>query len=163
MTGTPSRTATAYDDGPTRHSAAAGAFLHEPTAVPRGYVERKLKAKLRSEEHEAHMRRTSDGRGSKALQSPMSSGSAYVYATDIWSEGHASYPGRSVCLHGERNVNNGCGQAEEVVQAAIGSTPLLRSEECATRGIPSRAREAARSTRDRQKSADSTSCPRTAT
>jgi hypothetical protein len=33
MTGTPSGTATAYDNGKTRCSIVVGAFLHEPTAT----------------------------------------------------------------------------------------------------------------------------------
>jgi len=64
MTRTPSRTATAYGGGTTRHAVAAGA------ATPRGYVGRKLQAKLRSEEHKSHMRRAPDGRGRVAVQNP---------------------------------------------------------------------------------------------
>lgn len=65
MMGTPSRTATACDDGKTRHSVAASAN------TPRGHVGRKLQAKLRSEEYEAHMRQPKGGRGSLAVQSPI--------------------------------------------------------------------------------------------
>lgn len=92
MTGTPSRTATAYDDGITRRSEADSAV------TPRGYVGRKLQAMLRSEEHEVHMRQPKGGRGSLAVQSPKSSGPEVVNATDMWSKSHASYPGRSACL-----------------------------------------------------------------
>ena len=77
MTGTPSRTA---------------------TASPRGGVERKLKAKPRSEEHEPHMRQLHGGREGVGTQSPMSSGLAVVDVADARGEGHVSYPGRSVCL-----------------------------------------------------------------
>ena len=44
MTGTPSRTATAYDGGITRHSVMTR------VTTPRGYVGRKLEAKLRMEQ-----------------------------------------------------------------------------------------------------------------
>ena len=65
MTGTPSRTTTAYDGGETRHCVARN------RATPRGYVGRKLQAKLRSEEHEAHMRQPKGGRGRVVVQSPI--------------------------------------------------------------------------------------------
>ena len=77
MTGTPSRTA---------------------TAVPRGGVGRKLKAKSRPEEHEPHTRRAPTGEGALVPEAQMSSGLACVYAAGEWGEGHASYPGRSVFL-----------------------------------------------------------------
>ena len=63
MTGTPSRTATAHDDGKARRS--------EPEkGTPRGCVGRKLQAKLRSEEHEQHMRLPMVGRGRVMGQNP---------------------------------------------------------------------------------------------
>ena len=77
MTGTPSRTA---------------------TASSRGGVGRKLKAKPRPEVHESHLRRPNGGRGGVGTRSPMSPGSADVYAAGVWGEGHASYPGRSANL-----------------------------------------------------------------
>jgi len=64
MTGTPSRTATAYGGGTTRHSVAGN------TVMPRGYAGRQLQAKLWSEERESHMRRMYDGQGSVAFQNP---------------------------------------------------------------------------------------------
>jgi hypothetical protein len=67
MTGTPSRTTTAHDDGKTRQSVEMG----KPMTTPRGCVGRKLKAKLRSEEHKSHMRQSYDGRGRVAVQSPI--------------------------------------------------------------------------------------------
>ena len=70
MTGTPSGRQLHMDDGTTRHFVVIGAFLHEPLAMPRGYVGRKSKAKLRSEEHESHMRRSTGGRGHVGVQSP---------------------------------------------------------------------------------------------
>ena len=91
MTGTPSRTATAYDGGTPRYSEMAKVI------APRGYVGRKLKAKLRSEAHEAHMRHLHGGRGRVGVQSPkVIRILSDVYVADVWSEGHASYPGRSV-------------------------------------------------------------------
>jgi hypothetical protein len=100
MTGTPSRTATAFDGGLPRHSAGRDTKLALP--APRGFVERKLQAKLRSEEYEAHMRHVYGGRDCLVNQSPMSSGPTGVYAADMWSEGHAPYPGNPVCLLGRR-------------------------------------------------------------
>ena len=64
MTGTPSRTATAYVSGITRYSVTT------EVVAPRGYVGRKLQAKLRSEEHEVHMRHLNGGRGRVGVQSP---------------------------------------------------------------------------------------------
>ena len=64
MTGTPSGTTTACDGGTTRYSDV------RRSASPRGYVGRKLNAKLRSEEHESYMRRSYGGRGRLAVQNP---------------------------------------------------------------------------------------------
>ncbi len=68
--GTPSGTTTAYDNGITRCTFEVGAFLHEPTLKPRGYVGRKLYAKLWSEEHKAYMRQSIDGQGRVEVQNP---------------------------------------------------------------------------------------------
>ena len=95
MTGTPSRTA---------------------RAEPRGTVERKLQAKSRPEEHEAHSRRASDGRGDVRPRSPMSSGSVHVVATGRWDEGHVSYPPRSG--DGGRKASNAQKSAEVKVAAS---------------------------------------------
>jgi hypothetical protein len=93
MTGTPSRTATAYDDGTTRRTVSS------KNDTPRGCVGRQLQAKLRSEEHKSHKRQPRVGRGRPRVQSPkVIRISSVVYVADVWSEGHASYPGRSVCL-----------------------------------------------------------------
>ncbi len=133
MTGTPSRTA---------------------TASPRGGVGRKLKAKLRPEEHEPDTRRSHGGRGSVGARSPMSSGPANVDSAGTWSEGHVSYPGRSACsplehqheqrLRASRRNRPGCRKAH--------ARPV-RAKKRATCCGP-KAREAARPTMDRQKSAD---------
>jgi len=69
MTGTPSGTTTAYEWRDKRHSFTARAYQHEQAVLPRGYVGRKWNAKLRSEEHESHMRRSHGGRGRLAVQS----------------------------------------------------------------------------------------------
>ena len=132
MTGTPSGTTTAYDNGNTRWSFEVGTFLHEPnTAKPRGYVGRKLNAKLRSEEHESHMRRQHDGRGRVGVQSPKVI----------------------------RIISRICGRYVELKSRA------LPREVCLSvwNYRKDQTREAERSTMDRQKSAESISCRRTAT
>ena len=128
MTGTPSRTTTAYDSGKTRCSFEFGTLAREQTEKPRGCVGRKLKAKLRSEEHKPHMRRPKGGRGCLAIRSPKSSGPQVVNAADMWSEGHASYPGRSVCLLGMKGAKEAVGVAVKEVPAGWGDTPRHRSE-----------------------------------
>ena len=77
MTGTPSRTA---------------------RARLQGNVRRKLQAKSRPEEHDAHKRRPYGGREGVDTRSPMSSGPAGVDATGEWEEGHVPYPPRSARL-----------------------------------------------------------------
>jgi hypothetical protein len=129
MTGTPSRTTTAYDGGTKRHSADAGAFLHEPSPTPRGCVGRKLQAKLRSEERESHMRRPYGGRGRLTVQSPKVIRISGRICGGYVERRSRALP-REICLTAHR---------------------MWR-----------RAREAARSTKVRQKSAESISCWRTA-
>ena len=66
------------------------------TALRQRNVGRKLQAKLRPEEHEAHTRRSTGGREGTHTRSPICHPDrSGVYAPGIWSEGHASYPGRS--------------------------------------------------------------------
>jgi hypothetical protein len=74
-----------------------------------------------------------------------------------------SYPGRSVCLPVEPEAKRGNGQAVEEDQAVRGSVTLEQSEQHATLKPGKRAREAERSTMNRQKSAESVSRQRTAT
>ena len=61
MTRTPSRTATANDDG---------TYVAPHICAPRGFVGRQLQANLRSEEHESHMRQYRAGRGRMEVQNP---------------------------------------------------------------------------------------------
>jgi hypothetical protein len=163
MTGTPSRTTTAYDDGTERYSVVAGAFLHEPPATPRGCVGRKLKAKLRSEEHKSHMRRSYGGRGRVTVQSPKVIRTSGRICGGYVERRSRALP-REICL-------SACGVGREMrLWASRRSCPGRPAEHapgtertaCHTE-IQPRAREAVRSTMDRQKSADSTSCLRTAT
>ena len=157
MTGTPSRTATAFDGGTTRQSVAASA------ATPRGYVGRKLQAKLRSEGHEAHMRRSYDGRGRVGVQSPTViriSGCICVGCMERKSRALPRESCLSACVVGREtrlwaSRRNCPGRLRE-------HAPGTERIACHTE-IQSRAREAARSTMGRQKSAESVSCQRTAT
>lgn len=82
MSGTPSRTATASDDGAYRRSAG-GQRLRRRPPVPRGGVGRKLKANLRSEEYEVHMRHRTGGRWGVGTKSPMTFRPADVDATEM--------------------------------------------------------------------------------
>jgi len=158
MTGTPSRTATAYDDGTTRRSESS------KNDTPRGCVGRQLQAKLRSEEYESHMRQSRVGRGRPRVQSPkVIRISSVVYVADVWSEGHASYPGRSVCLFDSKEAETeAVGVAVKEVPAGRGGMPRRRSERHASAFPRGRTREAARCAKGRQKSAESGSCQRTA-
>ncbi len=157
MTGTPSRTATACDDGTTRHSVA------ESVAMPRGYVGRKLQAKLRSEEHKAHMRQSYDGRGRVVVQSPTViriSGCICVGCMERRSRALPRESCLSACVVGRemrlRASRRNCpGRPRE-------HAPGTERIACHTE-IQPQAREAARSTMGRQKSAESVSCQRTAT
>jgi hypothetical protein len=126
MTGTPSRTATAFDGGVARHSVGMLSV-----STPQGFVERKLKAKLRSEAHESHLRQSCGGRDCVAGRSPMSSGAGECICGGYVERRSHVLP-REICLF--------------AVEAEIRTT----------------AREAERSTKGRQKSAESASCQRTA-
>ena len=162
MTGTSSRTTTAYDGGTTRHTVVEGAFLHEPSAMPRGYVERKLEAKLWSEEHKSHMRRSSDGRGRVGVQSPT------VIRLDGricggYVERKSRALPREICLsasESEREKRKGASLVNRPGRPAEHAAGTERTA-CHAE-IRSQAREAARSTKDRQKSAESISCQRMA-
>lgn len=100
MTGTFSRTATAHDDGQTRRSVST------KSDTPRGCVGRKLQAKLRSEAHKPDTRQSRVGRGRREVRNPkVIRIPSVVYVADVWSEGHASYPG---AVHAEeaKQVNS---------------------------------------------------------
>lgn len=153
MTGTPSRTATAPGGGATRHpDGPERRFCAAPS--PRGGVGRKLQAKLWPEEHEPYRGGRFGGRRRSVARSPMSSGPTVVDTAGGWSEGHASYPGRSACLPWEQ-------QHEQRVWANPRNRPGCRKVHARPAGAKKRAtccapkaREAARSTIGRQKSAD---------
>ena len=157
MTGTRSRTTTAYGGGTKRHSVARF------RATPRGYVGRKLQAKLRSEEHKAHMRRSYDGRGRVGVQSPKViriSGCICVGFMERKSHALPRESCLSACEVGREkrlwaSRRNCPGRPRE-------HAPGAERTACHTE-IQPQAREAARSTMGRQKSADSASCQRTAT
>jgi hypothetical protein len=163
MTGTPSRTTTAYGGGTTRHPVVAGAFLHEPPTMPRGYVGRKLKAKLRSEEHESHMRRAHDGRGPPAFQSPEVIRISERKCGGYMERRSRALP-REICLsaRGIGRETRYRASRRRCPGRPVEHAPGAERIACHTE-IQSRAGEALRSTMDRQKSADSTSCLRTAT
>ena len=97
MTGTPSRTATALDGGVTPATPTESyATLVRPVAARERGEEAVSKALARGTRNAG--RRPYGGRMRSVAGSPMSSGLAVVDATGGWGEGHASYPGRSVCL-----------------------------------------------------------------
>jgi hypothetical protein len=157
MTGTPSRTATAYDGGTTRHSAAAEA------AVPQGYVGRKLQAKLRSEGHEAHMRQPNGGRGRVGVQSPKVIRTRGCICDGYMERKSRALP-REICLSVRgTGSERGLGTALKEGQAGRGRMYPAEEQTTYAAGPEERTREAARSTKGSQKSAESISCQRTAT
>ena len=151
MTGTPSRTATAYDDGNPRHSAIANA------TAPRGYVGRKLEAKLRSEEHEAHMRHPNGGRGRVGVRSPKVIRTEGCICDGCMERKSRVLP-REICLSVcETGSERGIGTA--VKEGPAGRGDAYPAAEQTTHNVRSveQTREAERSTMDRQKSAESIS------
>jgi hypothetical protein len=156
MTGTPSRTATAYGSGITRYSETT------EVVAPRGYVGRKLQAKLRSEEHEEHMRHLNGGRGRVGVQSPT------VIRTrgcicDGYVEQRSRVLPREVCLSVcETGSERGLGTAVKEGPAGRGDAYPATEQTTHNVGPGEQTREAERSTRDSQKSAESISCQRTA-
>ena len=154
MTGTRSRTATAYDDGTTRYSGMAG------TISPRGYVGRKLEAKLRSEEHEAHMRHPNGGRGRLAVQSPKVIQTRRCIC-DGYVERRSRVLPREICLSvcktgSERGIGTAVKEGPASWEHARPTTEQTAHDAMSRE----QTREAERSTKDRQKSAESVSRPR---
>jgi hypothetical protein len=157
MTGTSSRTTTAYGDGKTRHSAA------RYSATPRGCVGRKLQAKLRSEVHEVHMRQSQGGQGRVVVRSPK-----VIRTRGCICNGYVERRSRvlpreispSVC---ETGSERGLGTA--VKEGPAGRGRVYSTQEQTTHAARSgeQTREAARSTKGGLKSAESASCLRTAT
>ena len=157
MTGTSSRTTTAYGGGKTRHSIA----YH--CATPRGCVGRKLQAKLRSEVHEVHMRQSQGGRGRVGVQSPK-----VIQTRGCICNGYVERRSRvlpreicsSVC---ETGSERGLGTAVKEGPAGRGRVYSTLEQTTHAAGFGEQTRETARSTKDGQKSAESASCLRTAT
>jgi len=157
MTGTPSRTATAYGGGTTRHSVMITII------TPRGYVGRKLQAKLWSEEHEVHMRQPEGGRGSLAVQSPKSSGPNGCKCNGYVERKSRALP-REICLSVcETESERGLGTAVKEGPACRRGATSTKEQTTHHAGFGEQTSEAARSTMGRQKSAESISCQRTAT
>lgn len=156
MTGTPSRTATAYDGGTPRYSEMAKVI------APRGYVGRKLKAKLRSEAHEAHMRHLHGGRGRVGVQNPK------VIRTkgcicDGYMERRSRVLPREVCPSVcEPRSERGLGTAVKECPASRGDAYPTTEQTTHHAGTWEQTREAVRSTKDGQKSAESVSRQRRA-
>lgn len=158
MTGTPSQTATALDGGLTRYSVVVPS-----TSTPRGFVGRKLEAKLWSEVHEPHLRHRRGGRDCVASQSPMSSGAGRCICGGYVERRSRALP-RDICLSASEFGR------EKRLRASRRSCPgrwrehAPKPERIACHAnIRTRAREAERLTKGRQKSAESKSCQRTAT
>ena len=163
MTGTPSRTATAIgwrDHTPFRHRAAPKA---KPTVTPRGIVGRQLQAKLRSEEHESHMRHAHGGRGRVADQSPKSSGTGGCICGGYVERRSRALPREklSVCLR-SRAQEKAQGRALPESSRPTEGARQSAGSEYACKRTRTQAREAARLTMGRQKSAESSNRPRTA-
>jgi len=156
MTGTPSRTTTAYGGGVTRHTVARA------SATPRGYVGRKLEAKLRSEEHEVYMRRLCGGRGRVGVQSPEVIRTSRCICNGYVEQKSRALP-REICLPvSETESERGYGTAVKEGPAGRGRMYSTMEQTTYDAGLGEQTREAARSTKGRQKSADSISCQRTA-
>ena len=151
MTGTPSRTATAYGGGPPRHSVA------DDTAMPRGYAGRQLQAKLWSEEHESHMRHMYDGRGSVAFQNPTVIRICMCRCGGYMERKSHVLPREIFLSACETGSERGIGAAVEEDLAVQGSVTLQTERTTRDARTGKRAREAARSTKGRKKSAESIS------
>ena len=75
-----------------------GTVSRTARASPRGGVRRKLQAKCRPDEQEAHRRRPHRGEGARRPEARYHPDGAVVDAPGLWHEGRAPYPGRSVAL-----------------------------------------------------------------
>ena len=156
MTGTPSRTATAHDGGETRQSVMVE-FI-----APRGCVGRKLQAKLRSEGHEVHMRHLEGGRGRVGVRSPKVIRTQGCICNGYMERKSRVLP-REICLSVcETKSKRGYGAAVKEGRAGRGRMYSTTEQTTYDAGLGEQTREAERSTKGRQKSAESTSCRRTA-
>ncbi len=157
MKGTSSRTATAYGGGTTRHPVMTAVI------TPRGYVGRKLQAKLRSEEHKAHMRQSNGGRGCLAVQSPKVIRTISCKCDGYMERKSRALP-REICLSVcETGSERGLGTAVKEGQAGRVHTCPAQEQTTYDARDREQTREAARSTKDKQKSAESISRQRTTT
>ena len=157
MMGTPSRTTTAYGGGTTRHSVVR--FC----ATPRGYVGRKLQAKLRSEEHKAHMRQSYDGRGRVGVQSPKVIRISGCICDGCMERKSHALPRESCLSVREPEAKRGLRISRKINPGRSRSVPSATERTVRDAESGERTREAERSTMGRQKSAESGSCQRTAT
>ena len=149
MTGTPSRTATAYDGGQARRSVMTG------VNTPRGCVGRKLEAKLRSEEHEAYRRHSTGGRGRVGVRSPKVIRPGGCICDGCMERRSRVLP-REVCLSVcETGSERGYGHSRKRGPGRSGCAYPTQEQTTHHAGSVERTREAERSTRDRQKSAES--------
>ena len=128
MTGTPSGTTTAYDNGNTRCSFDEDASLRELSSKPRGYVGRKLNAKLRFEEHEPHMRQRKGGQGHVGVQNPKVIQAPSCICGEYVERRSHVLP-REICLSvWSEESEGGCGSSRKRSPGRLGGTPQQRSE-----------------------------------
>jgi hypothetical protein len=137
MTGTPSRTTTAYGGGTPRHSVGEVRFYTSRQRRREGMWGGSCRQNFGPRDTN-RMRRPHDGRGRMGVQSPI-----VIRVSDRICGGYMKRKSRAL--------------PREICLSANGVGSL-----CYT-GDELQAREAIRSTMGRQKSAESISCPRTAT
>jgi len=162
MTGTPSGRQLHMDGGTTRHSVAVGAFLHEPNRGAARVCGKEAGSKAPVRGTRSAYEAVKDGRGRVGVQSPKVIRNLRSYMRRICGAKVTRLtPGDlSVCLESWREMRLWSSRKRSPGRSR--STARQRSEPCATRN-QHQTREAARSTKDRQKAAESISCQRTAT
>ena len=118
---------------------------------------------LRSEEHEVHMRQPKGGRGSLAVQSPKVIRTRGCKCNGYVEQKSRVLP-REICLSVcETGSKRGLGTAVKEGPACRGSAPTIKEQTTHHARSGKQTREAARSAKGRQKSAESVSCQRTTT
>jgi hypothetical protein len=162
MTGTSSRRQLHMNGGTTRHSVAAGAFLHEPSRGAARVCGEEAGSKALVRGTRSAYEAAKDGRGRVGVRSPKVIRNLWSYMRRICGAKvtRLTPGGLSVCL--ASCVKKRLRSSRKRSPGRSSGTTRQRSERRATRKQV-QTREAARSTKGRQKAAESISCQRTAT
>ncbi len=162
MAGTPSRRQLHMDNGTTRYPIKAGAFLHEPSREAARVCGEEVGGKAPVRGIRSAYEASPEGRGRVGVRSPKVIRNPGAYMRRMYGAKvmRLTPGGLSVCLDtgAEMRLRN----SRKRSPGRSSGTARQRSERRATRN-QYRTREAVRSTKDRQKTAESISCQRTAT